>query len=67
MASTYIMSARFINEASVSFGNPTFCWADVAAFAEGSDFLHIMPMNRWVSLDVLSLDSPVHDGCGFGG
>lgn len=37
------MSVRFIKEASVSFGNPACCWADVAAFAEGSDFLQINP------------------------
>lgn len=37
------MSARFIKEASVSFGNPACCWADVAAFAEWGAFLQINP------------------------
>lgn len=46
MISTYIMSARFINEASVSFGNPACCCADMAAFAAGSDFLQIIPSEQ---------------------
>lgn len=37
------MLARFINEDSVSFGNRACCSADVAAFAEGTDFLQMIP------------------------
>lgn len=60
MTSIYIMLARFINEDSVSFGNCACCWADVAAFAEGTDFLQSSQMKRQLPLGVLSLESPNH-------
>lgn len=66
MIYTYIMSARFTKEASVFFGNPACYWADVAAFAEGRDFLQINPNEQAGSSECPLLGVLVHHICGFG-
>lgn len=60
MTFIYNMSARFINEASVSFENLVCCWADVAAFAGELTSSSSSQMNRQVPLGVLSLESLNH-------
>ena len=58
MTFIYNLSARFINEASVSFGNLACCWADVAAFARGTDFLQLIPNEQAGSSECSLLGVP---------